>query len=311
MLQMARASRADIVHLHFPYPPGDLAALLVPGRPPLVITYHSDIVRQQNLLRVYRPLRELTLRRAARLIATSPEYAASSVVLRRFATKCVVVPLGIDTQRFEPAEPRRVSELRERLVGGQALAGLALFVGRLRYYKGLHVLFSALAELPSVRLVLVGTGPELQRLTAQAQALGIADRVLFAGDIGDQELPIWYQACDVFVLPAHLRAEALGIAQIEAMASGLPCVCTALGTGTTFVNLDGETGLVVPPGDAHALAQAIQRVLADPERRQRYGAAARQRARSVFSHQRMLDGVEAVYRSVHTPAAGYSGGQDD
>ncbi|HEU5087414.1 MAG TPA: glycosyltransferase, partial [Roseiflexaceae bacterium] len=256
MLQIARTSRADIVHLHFPYPPGDLAAFAVPGHPPLVVTYHSDIVRQQQLLRIYRPLLERTMQRARRVIATSPDYVQSSPVLQRYRDKCVVVPLGIDVARFAECDATHVQRLRAHLRGSEGAAGLVLFVGRLRYYKGLHVLLDALAQLEGARLVIVGSGPEFERLQAQARALGIAGRLVFAGDVGDDDLPLWYQACDVFALPAHVRAEALGIAQIEAMASGLPCVCTALGTGTSFVNLHGETGLVVPPGDAGALAQA-------------------------------------------------------
>jgi rhamnosyl/mannosyltransferase len=119
---------------------------------------------------------------------------------------------------------------------------------------------------------------------------------VFAGDVADADLALWHQACDQFVLPAHQRAEALGIAQIEAMASGLPCVCTALGTGTTYANQAGVTGLVVPPGDAEALAGAIRQLAGDGELRRRYGAAARERATRLFSRERMLDGVEQVYR---------------
>src|SRR5581483_8796896 len=119
------------VHLHFPYPPGDLIYRRLPGRPPLVVTYHSDIVRQQALLRAYRPLLALTLRRAARILPTSPNYMVSSPFLRRFAARCSVVPLGIDAARFAQADARRVAAIRARYD-----APLLLFVGRLRYYKG-------------------------------------------------------------------------------------------------------------------------------------------------------------------------------
>src|SRR5262249_60630573 len=150
-------------------------------------------------------------------------------------------------------------------------------VGRLRYYKGLHILLGA---LPRVRaeLLIAGSGPERERLAAQANQLGIAQRVHFLGDIADEELPALLHAADIFVLPAHLRAEALGLAQIEALASGLPCVSTELGTGTSYANLHGTTGLVVPPGEPAALAQAINTLLADPALRQRLGAAGRRRA---------------------------------
>jgi rhamnosyl/mannosyltransferase len=321
LLRLARAERPDVVHLHFPYPPGDLAYRAVPGHPPLVVTYHSDIVRQRNLLRAYGPLLERTLRCAARIMPTSPNYLVSSPWLRRHATKCAVVPLGIDAERFAHADPAKVATLRGRygaedqrpgtkdqsspvssLVCGpspQAPLPLVLFVGRLRYYKGLHFLIDA---LPSVRakLLIGGSGPERERLEAQAARLGVADRVCFLGDVPDDELPALLHAADLFVLPAHLRAEALGLSQIEALAAGRPCVSTELGTGTSFANRHNETGLVVRPGDSAALAEAINRLLADADLRRRFGAAGQRRVEALFTRERMLDGVEAVYRDVLT-----------
>jgi len=294
MLRRVRSICVDIVHLHFPYPPGDLAALLAPGRVPLVVTYHSDIVRQQNLLRFYRPLLEVTLRRASRLLASSPAYIQSSPWLRRYAAKCTVVPLGVDPVRFAAADPQYVTDLRTKLGNGI----LALFVGRLRYYKGLHILLEALPHVPGVQLVVAGSGPEQNRLMAQMQVLGLAGRVHFLGDVADAELATLYHAGDMFVLPAHLRAEAFGIAQAEALASGLPCISTELGTGTSFVNQHGQTGIVVPPNDPAALARAMHALAASPELRRFYGANARQRIMAHFTREQMLDAVEQVYREV-------------
>lgn len=290
MFARARRLRADLIHLHFPYPPADLAALLMPHETPVVVTYHSDIVRQRTLLRVYRPLMALTLRRAARLIATSPHYLASSPFLRPHAARCAIVPLAVDVDRFAEADQQRVAELRAAHPGR-----LLLFVGRLRYYKGLHILLDALQSVDAT-LLIVGSGPERERLAAQAAQLGISERVRFLGDLPDEDLPIAYHAADLFVLPAHLRAEALGLAQIEAMASGTACISTELGTGTSFANLHGATGLVVPASDSAALAQAINTLLADPVLRQQMGTAGRQRARELFSVSRMLDAIEGVYR---------------
>lgn len=289
---LARGLQPDLVHLHFPYPPGDLVYWQMRPRPPLVLTYHSDIVRQKNLLRAYRPLMELTLRRAARILPTSPNYLASSVVLRRHAARCSVVPLGIDTARFGQADPRRAGAIRARYGGP-----LLLFVGRLRYYKGLHYLLEAMPQIRG-ELLIGGSGPERERLADQARRLGVGARVHFLGDVPDAELPALFQAADLFVMPAHLRAEALGLAQIEALASGLPCVSTELGTGTSFANLHGVTGLVVPPASPPALAEAIGALLADRELRMRYGAAGQRRARELFSLPVMLDALEAIYRDV-------------
>jgi glycosyltransferase involved in cell wall biosynthesis len=284
MIALARGIRADIVHLQFPYPPGDLAALAAPGSPPLVISYQSDIVRQKTLLRLYRPLLALTLRRAARIITSSPGYIASSPFLCPYAAKCEVVPIGVDVTRFTPNDRRANAVPR------------LLFVGRLRYYKGLHFLIEALRQVEGAELWIAGNGPERTRLERQVADAGLGDRVRFLGDVADEDLPALYRQADIFVLPSHLRAEAFGIVLVEALASGLPCISTALGTGTDFVNVHNETGLVVPPGDATALAEAIRRLRDDPALRARYGQAAVHRARTLFSRERMLDGVERIYR---------------
>jgi glycosyltransferase involved in cell wall biosynthesis len=147
-----------------------------------------------------------------------------------------------------------------------------------------------------VRLLVVGSGPEERALRRQAEDLGLAGRVHWLGDLPDAQLPAAHRAADFFVLPAHLRAEAFGIAQLEALASGLPCISTEIGTGTSFVNAHGETGLVVPGGDVPALAAAIRQLAGDPALRQRYAAGARGRAASRFSLARMLDDTEQCYR---------------
>ncbi len=285
MLTIARAARPDVVHLHFPYPPGDLAALAAAA--PLVVTYHSDIVRQRLLRQIYAPLMARTLGRALAIIATSPNYIASSPVLARYAAKCAVVPLGVDLTRFTP-DP-------EPSVGHEPLK--LLFVGRLRYYKGLHLLLDALTRLPGAILWLAGSGPEEGRLRRQAAGLGLGERVAFLGDVPDADLPALYRAADIFALPSQLRSEAFGIALLEALASGLPCVSTELGSGTSYINRHGETGLVVAPGDVGALADALRALAGDAAMRARMGAAARSRAASGFGVARMLDGVEEIYHT--------------
>lgn len=290
MLRFARQLRPDVAHLHFPYPPGDLAYWRLPTRPPLVMTYHSDIVRQKTLRRLYGPLQSATLRHAARICVTSPQYATTSQPLQPYLDKCVVVPLAVDTSRFAQRDAAAVTALRDRFPGP-----LLLFVGRLRYYKGLHFLLDALGHVQA-RLLIAGSGPEEGRLREQVQAQGLTERVHFLGDVPDADLPTLYHAADVFVLPAHLRAEALGIVQIEALASGTPCVSTAIGTGTSFVNQHGETGFVVPPAHPLSLARAINVLLANPALRAHFGANGQRRAASIFSMETMLNATEQVYR---------------
>ena len=286
--QLSR-QRPDLTHLHFPYPVGEMAHYLLGRGWRAVLTYHSDVVRQANLLRFYAPLMRRLLRRVQRIIVSSPSYLESSAVLREFRYKCQVVPYGIERARFLAASAEQGLAIRARYGGGP----LILFVGVLRYYKGLHYLLEAMPQIPA-RLLIVGDGPMRGALQAQASALRLGDKVIFAGRVADEELPAYYRAADVFVLPASERSEAFGLVQLEAMTSGLPVVSTELGTGTSFVNLHGESGLVVPPKDPVALAQAINALLGDEPLRRRLGEGAKARS-ALFTVERMLAGIAEVY----------------
>jgi rhamnosyl/mannosyltransferase len=281
--------RPDVTHLHVPYPVGEAAWLLV-GRRPMVLTYHSDVVRQRLLGRVWAHGLRRVLARADRVLATSPSYVESSPFLRRVRERVVVVPLGIDAGRFSP----RAAAAGEP----EAAPPVLVFVGRLRYYKGLDVLIDALVELPGVCLWVVGSGPMEQAWRARAQARGVAARVRWWGNVPDERLPGLLAAADAFVLPATARSEAFGIALIEAMAAGLPAVTTELGTGTSWVNQDGVTGIVVPARDAPVLAAGIARLLGDRRGRAAMGRAARARVLAHFTREQMVARVEQVYREV-------------
>lgn len=293
LLQQAHRLEADLINLHMPYPPGDLAARAIRGSPPLIVTYHSDVVRQLRLLQVYKPLLHATLRRATRIIATSAPYIASSPFLRRYAAKCRVVPLSVAADRFAAAPPDAVAKLRRRFSASPSDC-IVLAVGVLRYYKGLDILIHTMTQIEG-SLVIVGAGPEEQRLRDLTQAFGIAQRVHFAGRVSDADLPTYYHAADVFVLPSQLRAEAFGIVQLEAMAAGIPVISTELGTGTSVANQHGVTGFVVPPADPHALATALRVLLANPDLRQRMGAQALQRVVSEYTPAQMIDRTLTVY----------------
>ncbi len=288
------AARPDVTHLHSPYPLGE-AAWLVAGRQPMVLSYHADIVRQRRLVVLWRPWQRRVLARARRILAGSPAVADGSAVLQPWRDRVTVVPYGIDVARFEADDGQRAAARRRYRPAGAK--GVVAFVGRLRYYKGLHVLIDALADAPGVAALVVGDGPEGAALRAQAMARGVAERVHWLGDVADADLPDILAAADAFCLPATARSEAFGIAMVEAMAAGRPVVSTELGTGTSWVNRDGETGLVVPPGDPAALAAAIRRLVDDGALRARLGAAAQQRARAAFSRPAMVAAIEAVYRA--------------
>lgn len=299
--QLRRLGRdADIVHLHAPYPPGELAQLLVWTGRRTVITYHSDIVKQAGLLRFYAPFLRALLRRADKILATSAPYIQSSGFLRpihqQTPDKIEVVPLGIDLSRFVSTPEMEAQSVALRASYGPE--PLLLFVGRLRYYKGLAVLVQAMAQVSSARCLIVGVGPLEAEIRAQVTALGLEERVFFAGEVNDADLPVYFKAADIFCLPSIHRSEALGIVLLEAMASGLPLISTALGTGTSWVNQNEVTGLVVPPEDPGALAAAINRLAASAEERRVFGQAGLRRAREEFSLEQMLARMEAVYRGV-------------
>jgi glycosyltransferase involved in cell wall biosynthesis len=170
-------------------------------------------------------------------------------------------------------------------------------VGRLRYYKGLDTLIQALPRIPA-HLVVVGTGPMGEVWKALAAQTGVSERIAWLGEVPDADLPTLYHFADLFVLPAGHPSEAFGLVQVEAMAAGLPVVCTELGTGTSYVNKHGVTGLVVPPRDADALVAAINSLLLNAESRKRMGMAARARVAAEFGLNGMVERVLALYQEV-------------
>lgn len=291
---------ADIVHLHAPYPPGELAQLLVRAGRCTVLTYHSDIIKQATLLTFYAPFLRQILKYADKILVSNPPYVQSSPFLRPIAaqapSKIEIVHFGIDLQRFAPipAVTQRAAELRAQFGPGP----LILFVGRLRYYKGVTVLVEAMQKVDGARCLIVGNGPEEETIRAQIAAHGLADRITLTGSLLDSDLPAIYHAADLFVLPSIHRSESLGIVLLEAMAAGLPLISTELGTGTSYVNRHEETGLVTPPGDADALAAAINRLLRNEDLRRRFGEAAQRRAGRDFSLTQMLDATERIYQGL-------------
>lgn len=281
----------DIIHLHFPYPVGEISQWLAGRGKPYVITYHSDVVRssQQTFLRLYRPLLWKVLRQAAAILVTSMEYARSSPFLTRLAGQIRLAPLGIDPTLFLEAAPLVPPHGRPVL----------LFVGRHRYYKGVDDLIRAIPET-GADLLIGGDGPLRPQWESLANGLGLAERVHFLGDVPAADLPGLYASANIFVLPANARAEAFGTVLLEAMAAGLPCITTCLDTGTSFVVQDGVTGIVVPPHDPPALAAAINRLLDDVTLAQRMGNAGRERLLQEFTLKKMADRVDEVYREAMT-----------
>lgn len=278
--------RPDIVHIQSPYPLGEMANWLLGCGKATVISYQSDIVRQKHWLRIYGPILRQVLNSANRILASSPQYVETSPWLGPVQDKCIVVPLGVDPGRFTPDYHTRTGPLE------------LLFVGRLRYYKGIDTLIRALKGAANTHLTIVGDGPMREPWQKLCASLELQDRVTFAGSVSDPDLPATYRKADVFVLPANARAEAFGQVLIEAMASGLPCITTELGTGTSWIVQDGTTGLVVPPRNPPELAEAICCMRDDPAQRMAMGKQARARVEAEFTQTKMIERVESVYNGV-------------
>ena len=278
------AAQADIVHYHFPWPMMDLVhSLANPGKPTLV-TYHSDVVKQQGLLRLYRPLMGHFLSSVDAIVATSPNYVQSSAVLAQYRDKVSVIPIGITD--VPPADRGLVDRLRAR-VGSRFL----LFVGALRYYKGLPFLLEA-ARSTGLPLVIAGAG----------DASGIAEaklgNVTVLGEVSDAEKLALLKLCTGFVFPSHLRSEAFGVALLEAARAGKPMISCEIGTGTSYVNLDGVTGITIPPADPAALAEAMTTLWTDPARSEAMGIAARRRYETLFTGKAMGTAYAALYEKL-------------
>lgn len=291
-----RKIKADILHFHLPFPLGVLSYLLTKPEGKIVVTWHSDIVRQKVGRFFYQPFLIKFLEKADVIIATSPNMIESSPYLKRFREKCKAIPLGINVKRFKPLEDEKekVEKIRKKYMQGK---GIILFVGRLIYYKGIEYLIKAMKDVDGVCLI-IGEGKLRKKLEKMVDDIGLSSRVHFLGAVSDDELPLYYHACDVFCLPSVAKSEAFGIVQLEAMACGKPVVSTSLPTGVPFVNQDGKTGIVVPPRDPGALARAINTLLDNPALRERYGSYAKERVKREFTREVMVEKILRVYRGL-------------
>ena len=292
--RLHREWRFDLAHLHFPDPMSHVAALALPRSLPIVVSWHSDIVRRKRFRAIYQPFVERILRRAAAVVVGTPAHFRSSEVLpvAGVQDKLAQVPYGVDFSRFAHAGPG-VARIRRRF--GERIV---FALGRHVYYKGFEFLLEAMAALPDAHLILGGEGPLTRELRARAADLGVATRVTFVGEIPDEQLADFYFACDVFCMPSVEPAEAFGLVQVEAMACGRPVVCCELHNGVTYVNRHNETGLVVPPRQSAALADALRRLLDDVTLRERLGNAAAERVRREFSLHAQCEAMLKVYQRV-------------
>lgn len=282
------AKKADVIHYHFPWPFMDVVHFATNVKKPTVVTYHSDIIRQKYLLKLYRPLKRKFLASMDRIVATSPNYLATSDVLEKFSDKVRVIPIGLDKATYPQLIPDRLQFWRERFG-----AKFFLFIGLLRYYKGLHILMEA-AQGSDYPIVIVGAGPIEQDLKAQAAQLGLRN-IHFMGHLPDEDKVALLTLCYGVVFPSHLRSEAFGISLLEGAMYGKPMISSEIGTGTTYINIGDETGLVVPPSDPVALRQAMRYLWEHPGEAADMGRRAEERYWKYFTAERMVKSYVDLY----------------
>lgn len=279
---------ADIVHYQFPWPFADLLHLVKGVRKPSIVTYQSDIVRQKRLMTLYRPLQDRFLRVVDKVVATSPTYLETSPVLSMLASRPEVIPNGLDESSCPPASLEKLQHWRTIL--GE---GFFLFVGVLRYYKGLETLIDAASRV-NASIVIAGTGPQEVGLKERVKAMSL-ENVQFLGHVSDEDKAALLQLARAFVFPSHLRSEAFGMSLIEASMFSKPMISCEIGSGTSYVNQHGVTGLVVPPESPAELAGAMERLARNPEMTDSMGQAARLRYEQLFTGRKMASSYLDAY----------------
>jgi glycosyltransferase involved in cell wall biosynthesis len=303
---VARARQANVIHAHWAIPTGPAALLAARRlRLPSVITMHGGDVYvnpEQGYdfpTRWYvRPALRWTLRHSDALTAITEDCRQHALRAGAPDASVHIIFNGTDLRRFSP-DPSGVKPVDPQFGPRMIFACRQLFPR-----KGIRFLIEAVAQLvprfPDITLVLAGDGFERPDLMALADRLGIASRVTFLGWVPNTALPPYYRAAAVSVIPS--LEEGFGIPAAEAMGCNTPVVATDAG-GLPEVVEHGVTGLVVPRGDASALAQAIGELLDDPERRRRMGEAGRARALRLFDWDRTAEQLEELYRSIGARAS--------
>lgn len=280
------AQEYDVIHCHYPYPFGDVLQLMCCWNKKIIVTYHADIVKQKYLRYLYKPLEQIFLKRAHHIVATSPQYLETSLNLQKHQHNISVIPIGLNKEHYPKPNLNNIQSYQQRFS-----EKFFLFVGVLRYYKGLHYLIKA-AIKGGFSVVIAGDGPQKQDLQQMAEG---HNNIHFLNEITNQEKVDLISACLGFVFPSHLRSEAFGISLLEAAMLGKPMISCDIGTGTSFINIHQQTGYVVEPENEDALMQYMQVMLLDLEKAQHMGMKAEKRYETLFTEEAMLKAYKKLY----------------
>ncbi|MDE6101664.1 MAG: glycosyltransferase [Ruminococcus sp.] len=279
------SKKADIVHIHVPFPLADLALLLSGYKDAVIVSWHSDIVKQKKLLMFYKPLLKYLLNRADCILVATEGHINGSEWLEKYRKKCRILPYGISPDEY--LDIRKTPFLTEKCNFPDSIK--IFFTGRLVYYKGVDVLIKAFSQVKSnCELFIAGTGVLENELIEKVREYQISDRVHFLGFLPEEQLKQAYADCDIFVLPSVARSEAFGIVQLEAMIYGKPVINTNLPSGVPYVSLHGKTGLTVEPENSAQLAEAITLLCENKNLREEYGKSARERVLTKYNEKTII-----------------------
>ena len=278
------SQKADVIHIHMPFPLADFAMLLSGFKGKVVLSWHSDIVKQKKLLTLYKPLLKYLLNRADMIFVATEGHIDGSDFLPEYREKCRILPYGITVEDYLNIDRKPI--LTEKLTDKNSVK--VFFTGRLVYYKGVDVLLKAFRLVNGCELFIAGTGELEAELKAYAKEHNMEDKVHFLGFLPDDELKQAYADCDIFVLPSVAKSEAFGIVQLEAMVYGKPVINTLLPSGVPHVSIHKKTGLTVPPSDFESLSAAILALARNRELREEYGKNAADRVMENFNEKDII-----------------------
>lgn len=282
---------ADIIHYHFPWPFIDLLHLFNFSKKPTVVTYHSDIVKQKILKVLYAPLMHHTLNNVSMIVGTSPNYINTSPILKKYLLKGKVkmIPLGLEDVQYDLSIAAQHDYLKQNGVVDKYI----LFIGVLRYYKGLQFLLEASRSIKG-QIVIAGAGPEESKLKALYKKYQCSN-VIFLGEVSEIQKYILLKHCNAFVFPSHLRSEAFGMALLEASAQKKPLITCEIGSGSSYVNIHELTGIVVPPNNSFALSEACNTLLSNKILASKMGKEAFKRYKNLFSAKAIGNAYSLLY----------------
>lgn len=282
---------ADIIHIHVPFPLADLAMLLSGYKGKVIVSWHSDVVKQKKLLTLYKPLMKYLLNRADCILVATEGHINGSEFLPEYSHKCRILPYGITPENY--LNINKIPFLTEKATNPDSVK--VFFTGRLVYYKGVDVLVNAFRNVKNnCELFIAGTGILEDELKEKVRKYSLNDRVHFLGFLPEEQLKQAYADCDIFVLPSVERSEAFGIVQLEAMIYGKPVINTSLPSGVPYVSIHGKTGITVQPKNSRQLAEAINILAENKTLRETLGKNARKHVLENFNEHNIINNLYKI-----------------